>query len=974
MPFSRESARRALRILGAFFLTVVSVQAQALGLGRLVVHSNLDEPLNGQIELIAPKDHEIKTLKATLAAREEFDIAGIERAAHLFDIKYDVSHSPKGQYYIKVTTDRAVREPFLHFLVQVEWSGGKLIREYSVLLDPPQWVAGRPAEIDTPHETVIGEVPPAAPVAAAPLETPAAPAPEPVTSAAAAPVETLPPLEELPPLTDDKPVVAAAPAPVEQPAAAPAPTPAPFAEAQPVAPVAEPREPVAAMPAETAVAQAPMPAPQPVGTPAPSLAGQEYGPVRTGETLSQITDKLNYDKSLTSQQAMMAILRANPSAFIDNNVNNLKVGKILRVPEHETVAAIPRDQAAREFRGQYDAWQEYKLKLAGASRPIDVAAVEKPKTAPALAPEKTKAGKKAAAEKPAAKGKAEPVDLLRIVRANLDREIPEDSAKTPGVDPSKDAGKEKKALTDRIATLEEAMESSKMQNKESRDRVGKLQEQAKNTERLIELENKELAKAQKQAAEKQAAEAKVAAEKAAAEKAAADKAAAEAKAAAAKLAQEKATAKPAEEKKPAPTAATPAVKKPVVTPPPPVEESFIDSMIAIASDNAMNLGAAMLIFVLGGGGLYAYRRHRASREFSESILSNSSLSAEASIISDSTGQAAASDTSFLSDFSQGGMGNVHTDEVDPIAEAEVYLAYGRDEQAEEILKDAIVKDPARQELKGKLLEIYFQRNDVSAFETLAEELYAAIEGRGGKVWDKAEEMGRKLSPNNPMFRGGKPAARPDANTTLLVNQALDTGLPGGSDTRDMMAVTSSDLGMASTQGNESSPGLDFSMNFDEAPAAKPDSASLDMPLDMTTTMETTPASSGFDMDFNLGDSAAADTSSNVVDFALPESTEPSTGHIDFDMPSAGNDTTIEFNVGSPGDATLEFPATSAGANGNGDNGLPGWDETATKLDLAKAYIDMGDSEGARSILDEVIQEGNDTQKQQARDLASQIAA
>jgi pilus assembly protein FimV len=982
MPLSRESVRQALSLLGALFLSIISAQAHALGLGRLVVHSNLDEPLNGQIELIAPKDHEIKTLKAQLASREEFDIAGIERAQHLFEIKYEVSHSPKGQYYIKVTTDRAVREPFLHFLVQVEWSGGRLIREYSVLLDPPQWVAGRPAEIDAPHETVIGEVPPAAPAAATPLEAPAAPAPAPeaTTTAAAAPTETLPPLEELPPLTEEKPVVAEAPpASVEQPAAAPAP--APVAEAQPVSPVAEPREPMAAaMPAEAPVAQAqepaPVPAPQPVAA-APSLAGQEYGPVRSGETLSQITDKLNYDKNLSPQQAMMAILRANPSAFIDNNVNNLKTGKILKLPEHEVVAAIPRDQAAREFKGQYDAWQEYKLKLAGASRPISVAAVEKP-AAPAPAVEKPKVGKKAAAEKPAAKGKAEPVDLLRIVRANLDREIPEDSAKTPGVDTTKDAAREKKALTERIATLEEAMESTKMQNKESRDRVGKLQEQAKNTERLIELENKEAAKLQKQLAEKQAAEAKAAAEKAAAEKAAADKAAAEKvaaeKAAADKLAKEKAAvAKPAEEKKaaPAPTA-SPVAKKPVVAPPP--EESFIDSMLTSLSDNAMVLGGGLLVLALLGGGLYAYRRRRASREFSESILSNSSLSAEASIISDTSGQAAASDTSFLSDFSQGGMGNVHTDEVDPIAEAEVYLAYGRDEQAEEILKDAIVKDPARQELKGKLLEIYFQRNDVSAFETLAEELYAALEGRGGKIWDKAEEMGRKLSPNNPMFRGGKPVAKPDANTTLIVNQALDTAPASATtllETQDMMAATGG-LDLAATQGNDPGAGLDFTMNFDEAPAAKTETTSFDMPLDMTSTQETAPATSGFDMDFNLGEPAAADTSSNVVDFALPETSSTPSSSIDFNLPASSTDSTIEFSVGSPGETTQEFPAVSADTNGNG--GLPGWDETATKLDLAKAYIDMGDSEGARSILDEVIQEGNDSQKQQARDLASQIAA
>ncbi|MCK7494743.1 MAG: hypothetical protein MZW92_29145 [Comamonadaceae bacterium] len=326
-----------------------------------------------------------------------------------------------------------------------------------------------------------------------------------------------------------------------------------------------------------------------------------------------------------------------------------------------------------------------------------------------------------------------------------------------------------------------------MQNKDLRDRVGKLQEQVKNTERLIDIENKDMALAQKQAAEKAAAD-KAAADKAAAEKAAADKLAADKlaadklaadklaaeKAAADKLAAEKAAAERAAAAKaatdkaaatqaaaPAPVApaapTAPAARKPVPVAPPAPEPSFLDGILASVLDNSVALAllAGIGVLAAGVGTLYAYRRRRASREFSESILTGTSLTSESSL-SDTAAPSGASDTSFLSDFSQGGMGNVHTDEVDPIAEAEVYLAYGRDEQAEEILKDAIIKDPVRQELKGKLLEIYFQRNDVGGFETLAEELYAQLEGKGGKVWDKVEDMGRKLSPSNPMFRGGRP--------------------------------------------------------------------------------------------------------------------------------------------------------------------------------------------------------------------------
>jgi pilus assembly protein FimV len=988
-------ARLTLRLLFTVTLIATPMVAQALGLGRLTVNSGLDEPFNGQIELVSPTAQEIKTLKASLASRADFDIAGVERNAFLFDITYTVKQHTNGQYYLKLATHSPVREPFLHFLIQVDWSGGHLIREYSALLDPPQWVAGAAAEINVPA-TSIPEVAPI--VAAAPAVEPAL---------VPAPIEELPPIGTVaePKTAEAVAAVQAQAAPNESAATAGTPVAAP-AESPATSAIE-----TAPVPAETAAAVEPMmpsatvtsePTPAVVGDLAPAPVAEipsassasagsrerEYGPVKTGETLSIVASKINSDRDLTSQQVMLALLRANPSAFFGNNVNNLKTGKILAVPEREAIAAIPKAQAAKEFRAQYDAWQEYKLKFAGASRAVAVVETESPKAVakPESKKEKTKKSEKAAKigksgpDKSAVSGKAVPVDLLKIVRANLEQEIPEESTKTPGVETKKDAGKEQRVLTERVATLEEAIESKQMQNKEMRERVGKLQEQVKNTERLVELENKDLALAQKQAAEKQAAEAKAAAEKAAQEKLAQEKAAREkAIAEAAKTAQ---VAKPSEAAKPAGDAATAPAKKPVVTakPAPVPEEGVLDGILASVMDNPILLALLGALGALGAGVgvMYAYRRRRASQEFSESILSSSLSSSEASI-TDGSGQAAASDTSFLSDFSQGGMGNIHTDEVDPIAEAEVYLAYGRDEQAEEILKDAIVKDPARQELKGKLLEIYFQRNDVAGFETLAEELYAALEGKGGKVWDKAEEMGQKLSPSNPMFRGGKPAARGSAGpTTMLVDEPpAASPFTGSENTLETML---------STQGLETNPapapsGLDFTMDFDaQSPKASemPAEKSFDMSFDMdagtaSTAPSATESTASFDMDFNIGAPETTDTSSNAIDFNT-SSTQEFTGGMDFSTSDSGSATggDLEFSLGGMGDAVAELDNATSGAVTEG--GLPGWDETATKLDLAKAYIDMGDAEGARSILDEVMAEGNDNQKKQARSLAAQIAA
>ena len=1010
-----------LRLLTAAMLVVTPLAAQALGLGRLVVDSGLDEPLNGQIELISPTSQEIKTLKASLASREDFDIAGIERPPHLFDIKYTVTQKSDGRYFLKVHTDQPIREPFLHFLVQVEWNGGRLIREYTTLLDPPQWVEGAPADISVPATAAIEELPELVPepVVEAPVEPTAAVEPG-IAEAAEAEKTQLGLAEAAAPAAP----AAAVPSAEAAAAADTAPQPAPETQPAPATAAGEmgaevgPLAAAPAAPVDTTPAQAVEPAAPVAASAATSF---EYGPVRKGETLSRIAGQITPDATLTSQQVMIALLRANPQAFYNNNVNILRAGKILRIPDREQIAAVSRGEAAREYQVQYDAWQEYKLKLAGASRMVAVAS-EEPK--PAAEPEAPKAaakkkdGKAVRADK-TGKGavKAEPVDLLRIVRANLEQEIAEDSTKTPGVETKQDGSKEQRALGERVATLEEAIESKQMQNKDLRDRVGKLQEQVKNTERLIDLENKDLALAQKQAAEKAAAEKlaaekaaadkaaaekaalekaeaeKLAAEKAAAEKLAADKAAAD-KAAAEKLAVEKAAAdkaaaeKAAQAQPPTPAAvppAAPAAKKPVPAPPPaPEPESgFLDGILASVLDNSMALAmlAGIGVLAAGVGGLYAYRRRRASREFSESILTGTSLTTESSL-SDTSAPSGASDTSFLSDFSQGGMGNIHTDEVDPIAEAEVYLAYGRDEQAEEILKDAIVKDPVRQELKGKLLEIYFQRNDAGAFETLAEELYAQLEGKGGKVWDKVEEMGRKLSPSNPMFRGGRPAvaAAPVAATTLMASAAPhDTGattmLVSGSAPSASAGLDFTSMSIPESAPEPAAPssggGLDFNINFDSTPAPEPAASGLDMSFDLdTAASEAAAPSGGLDMDLRFG--APAESTSNLIDFSAPS--QPESGGIEFDSDagtSLGGDA-IEFTSGMSdgGDIELDVAAPSE----VGEAALPGWDETATKLDLAKAYIDMGDSEGARSILDEVLAEGNDQQKRQARELAAQIAA
>ena len=202
----------------------------------------------------------------------------------------------------------------------------------------------------------------------------------------------------------------------------------------------------------------------------------------------------------------------------------------------------------------------------------------------------------------------------------------------------------------------------------------------------------------------------------------------------------------APEAKAEPQAIVPKAAPPKKAPAKP-EPSFIDDLFGNTPTWAIGGGA--LVLLAGIAGIVAARRRKTTR-FEDSIISGTDIKTNTVFGSTGGGVVNTGDNSLASDFSREGLGNIDTDEVDPIAEAEVYLAYGRDAQAEEILKDALKKDPQRQEIYLKLLEIHSQHNKPSAFETVASELYS-VSGGQGEVWQKAMALGRQLDPANPLF-------------------------------------------------------------------------------------------------------------------------------------------------------------------------------------------------------------------------------
>ncbi|MFQ5760248.1 MAG: FimV/HubP family polar landmark protein, partial [Acidiferrobacterales bacterium] len=944
-PTKLRSRAARLFIVGAVIVMVPGV-VHALGLGNLRVNSALNESLNAEIDFTSISKRELKSLNVGLASRADFDSAGVEKLAYLGGIKFTLAKRLDGRSFLQLQSERPIREPFLHFLLQVEWAGGRLVREFTALIDPPYLIASKLPKIQAPQtpapepELVMTQpteavVQPLTPEPALQAETQVAelmPEPAPEAIIEAEPIEAMEPMAPVEPLVealgpdvgDDSVAMSSEdgwPTIEEAPDVAMVESADQFVEPLPLDDMAGP----------TAV----QPGGMMMGT-GPNWANIAEYEVQRGDTLWGIAQQISIDPTLSTEQVIMALYETNPDAFFRNNVNNVYAGKILRIPERETIDRLAARDARKVFLAQYSEWLDYKVQLAQASGAIEVAepAVEEPvmsqaeqsaeppvetpsepmteeikvaeqpveeamepKAAmqpeiqePLEPPQEEKGAASAGTAALAAKAKP-PGDLLKIVRAAIKREGSEAGKVAEGEGATDTTDAEQLALAERATTLDEALESKQMEQEELSERIGTVETQIEKQKRLIEIENESLARAQGSdtqttttqpaepagaALEKKPEEVKVAA---ADTKATAEPA-------------KTATAKTPDKKKPAPP------KKRIVTPPPEPEQSIMakiqDFFGGIAGDHMSKaVGGVVALAALLVGLTYFRRRRQAEAEFEESILTDTGATTEEVATTESGGQSSAAmatssagNTSFLSDFSQGGMGNISTDEVDPLAETEVYLAYGRDEQAEEILKEAVNKDPSRQELKVKLLEIYHARNDVAGFETMAEEVYAAQEGRGGELWNTVAEMGRKLNPDNPMFQVVAPVAEipteepiptaPPEAAFEAPEPAMDFDAPeeAPADTGlDMDADAGLDLG--ADDGEVDAPadtGLEFDLNMDTDVAVAADEPAVSADPAFSDTADDV-ASMGLEDDAGVAALDLGDAADTGVDFDISEGTD-----------------------------------------------------------------------------------------------------
>lgn len=618
---------------------LLSSAASAAGLGKLTVLSALGQPLRAEIELTTTAGEDASSLAVKLASTEAFRAANIEFNPALLSLRFNVEQRA-GRQIIRVTSTQPLNEPFVDMLLELSWNNGRLVREYTFLLDPAELRATQSAQVAA--ET------------ARPAAQPRAAAPQPAAPVAQAPQE-------------------------------------------------QPRREAAA------------PAPRAAG---PAVDTPTSYRVRQGDTLGKIATRLK-PADISLDMMLVALYRANPDAFIGQNMNRLKSGQVLKVPDSDALRGTDSAEAGAMVVAHAADFNAYRNKLAG----------QVANAAPQRTPQ---AGQSAAGritakveERPTAANESQ--DKLQLSKA---------TQPTTGANGAAPA----------TASAEEAIARQKELD-QAQARVKELERNVNDLEKLMTVKSRAGSEAENAAA--------------AGAVAGVDKAAT-----------------------PAAPAAKPAAKP--STPPKPVapeEKGLADTLM----DNINIVAGGALVLLLAAFGI-SQRRKKAQQarelDAEPSVLGVPTQGAH-SLFAEAGGQSVDTSNSVFNSSFAPSASQLDTNEVDPVAEADVYIAYGRDAQAEEILKEALRTHPERHPVRLKLLEIYAARKDLRAFETQAGEMYGLTRGQGDE-WAQAAALGQSIDPTNPLYAsatGVAPVAQAQSpqerDQQSLLSAQLEDAFRGG---------------------------------------------------------------------------------------------------------------------------------------------------------------------------------------------------
>ena len=1019
--------------------------ANALGLGEIKLNSALSEPLDAEIELVQVRELTSNEILPALASQEDFASANVERFHFLTDLKFEVTVNDQGKSIIKIRSRKPVKEPFLNFLVEVNWPAGRLLREYTLLLDPPIYSSQQADSVAAP------------------------------TTSSATPTRSV----------------------------------------QPV----------------TTTYQ--------TDSPQSSYSSGEYAQgsqagthtIGSNDSLWSIARSMKPSDRVSIQQTMMAIQRKNPDAFIDDNINLLKKGAVLRAPTEEEVMQLSSRDAIAMAAEQNRQWRE---RISGSSdteaRQIDLS------------------GRSVSREQDPASGQSP--DRLKLVSAGTD-------SSDTGQGGAGDSGQ----LRDQLVVAEETVDKFKLENEELRLRMSDLEDQLDTSEKVLTLKDEQIAALQAKLRELEAAQqaemqATPAVEDDTSEPVMAgdliteepeqapmaeDDVAAGELIAPEESSEEGVDYNFAEDTgesedemvgtEAMPSTATdaedPAMdaepdlagveveepKQPEPAQPPAVPQQDLVSQIL---SNPMYLaaggGAIVLLIVLG---LVAARRKQAGAELEEDIPEEFDLpeaqGGDDLLELDSVNLE--EDDAFEEAVEASADEETVPQTSDVIGEADIYIAYGRFPQAIEMLEKAAESEPDRADIRLKLCEVCAEANepeifmnhyrvlqdvgtsaDVSRADGLRDKLSSVPEDSASSdhgtdqdgddtiLADSAAESFDFDDLDSALSEPGEtPASETGSGIESELEQESDTGLDFDlgdlEDTGSSFPADQAEAGTEEPSGQQSAAevaGLDFDLNLDlddeeDSPKTEDDASTLDFDLDTAfdsdsssaapaePTNESDEVSLDFDTDFSLDEVSGAGSTEtpddsnkdlsmdfNVEEPEAPAEEVPESNDMDFDLDFDSSTTELDetpsldfsdseeapaepapeapasseseddleldsqsaaqladeldldldadfLDSGEPSDADVPAdddqtiiadmtpPAAPAApaANDMDDSGeeldfLSDADEASTKLDLARAYIDMGDRDGAKDILDEVMIEGNDNQKSEAKDLLTRL--
>ena len=807
----------AIALLGS----LASLQAHALALGRITVQSALGEPLRAEIDMADINAEEVASLRVGVASAEAFKAAGLEYSAAVTGLDVRLQRRADGRPYLRLTSSRAITEPFVDLILETNGSAGRMTRDYTMLFDPPKLRAG-----------------------ATPVEPTAA-------------------------------VVARAPAPIAAGAA-----PAPVREAMPVP--NSPAAPLAARPAP--LARAPV-INKPIAA-EPIPAGGRKVVVRPGDTASRIAAR-NKPASVSLEQMLAAMLRSNPAAFVGGNIDIIKSGAVLDIPGDEAATTLPGE--ARAVIAQSKDFNAFRRKLADGVSATQVAPVGRQAGGKVQATVEDRAAKPATPDKLTLSGGA--------VQAR--------EAMATGPVASTGGTLAAPASTPTASAAVAASESTPAPVAASAATAGLTAGMAA-----------------------PAAAMPVASE--------ATGAAAPILAASGPGSTASAVAAPVPAGKPAAAAAAPE--------PAGLFEEALANPLLLA-------GAGGFLLLLGGLIFARYRQNKKMRHVDSSFLESrvqldSFFGASGGQRIDTRASSAGAATSTAYTPSQ----LDHAGDVDPVAEADVYLAYGRDQQAEEILKEALRGHPTRVAVHAKLVEIYAKRRDSKAFDSIALEAFRLTQGNGPE-WAHITKLGRELNPSNSMYRSRTEPAGNAPDSGLLTEFATTAAQPLPA----TPALTPADSYSLDIDFSPDEPPLpQFSTSGLGTPSAFLEELDLDLDLDIESAPAPLMAESSR---APLSASPPANAASHEIDFlsdgmdfkpeafiapqASPARPEPA--------PEAAHSGMLEFDLNSLsldlGPMTQAPDLDAAGAHD---------DPLEIKFLLAEEFRILGDSAGARSLADEVL--------------------